>query len=70
MDIDIERRHNAWQVVKRNVATGGRVVKVGGTHFYSPDASREADRRNAAEHRGGRNVCWTTRSVYVRPSDA
>lgn len=50
-----------WQTVKRNVATGGRVVKVGGTHTHRPDARAEADRRNVRENREGRNVCWTVR---------
>lgn len=52
-----------WQTVKRNYATGGPVVKVGGSHSCQQDARDEADRRNQRENREGRNVCWGTREV-------
>jgi hypothetical protein len=63
----------AFQVVKRNVATGGPVAKVfrarvgnvtpGGAFCDRDTARRVADRFNAREGREGRNVCWTVREV-------
>lgn len=52
-----------WQTVYRNVSSGGRVVRVGGTHTCSQDARAEAARRNERDNRCGRNVSWTTREV-------
>ena len=52
------------EVVKRNVATGGRVARVSTVAHYDEHTARaEARSRNAAEHREHRNVCWTVREV-------
>lgn len=52
------------QVVKRNVATGGRVTRIFPVqHFDQWTARSEADRRNEQEDREGRNVIWTIRSI-------
>ena len=52
------------QVVKRNVATGGRVSRVSTVkHFDRHTAQSEAERRNERENRAGRNVCWTVREI-------
>lgn len=52
------------QVIKRNVATGGRVSRVSPVeHFDYHTARAEADRRNEREGRAHRNVCWTVRGV-------
>jgi hypothetical protein len=52
------------QVVKRNVATGGRVSAVSPVqHFDVHTAASEAARRNERENRTFRNVVWTTREI-------
>lgn len=55
------------EVVKRNVACGGRVSRVSPVkHFDKWTAQSEADRRNEREGRAGKNVIWTVRSVERR----
>jgi hypothetical protein len=52
------------QVVKQNVATGGRVSRVSPIeHFDVHTARSEAARRNERENREHRNVIWTVRPV-------
>lgn len=53
-----------WEVVKRNIATGGRVSRVSGVeHFDEHTARSEAQRRNDREGREHRNVQWTIRKA-------
>jgi hypothetical protein len=59
-----DRPRPTHQVVKCNVATGGRVSRVSGVeHFDKWTAQNEADSRNARENRAGRNVKWVVRSI-------
>jgi hypothetical protein len=59
------------EVVKRNVATGGRVSRVSPVkHFDQWTAQSEADRRNEREGRAHKNVIWTVRSVERREWEA
>lgn len=57
-------RQPPYQVVLRNMATGGRVSRISSIAHYDEHTARaEAQRRNAHENREGRNVCWTVRTV-------
>jgi hypothetical protein len=52
-----------YEVVLRNMATGGRVRRVSRVeHFDEHTARAEARRRNEREGRQHRNVCWTVRT--------
>ena len=62
-----------YEVVFRNIATGGRVRRVhrdaftpDGIYYGREDALETAQTLNRIEQREGRNVCWTTREAGER----